>query len=60
MLSVTKHLDPANEILRGVYTECNECAQDDTSKGDTTLAKRKNIPFKRKIWNHSNVQCKNI
>ncbi len=30
MLSATKHLGSAREILRGVYTECNECAQDDT------------------------------
>ncbi len=29
MLSATKHLGPASEILRGVYTEWNECAQDD-------------------------------
>ena len=29
MLSATKHLGTASEILRGVYTECNECAQDD-------------------------------
>jgi hypothetical protein len=29
MLSATKHPGLANEILRGVYTECNECAQDD-------------------------------
>ncbi len=29
-----------DEILRGVYTECNECAQDDnrgSNKGDSTV-----------------------
>jgi hypothetical protein len=30
ILSEAKDLGPASKILRGVYTECNECAQDDT------------------------------
>ena len=34
MLSATKHLGPANEILRGIYTEWNECAQDDKRRGE--------------------------
>ena len=34
MLSATKHLDPANEILRGIYTGWNECAQDDKRRGE--------------------------
>ena len=29
MLSATKHLGLTREILRGVYTERSECAQDD-------------------------------
>ena len=29
MLSRVKHLGPASEILRGVYPECNEWAQED-------------------------------
>jgi hypothetical protein len=24
---------PASQMLRGVYTECNECAQDDNGRG---------------------------
>ena len=34
MLSATKHLDLASEILRGVYPERSEWAQDDNQGGD--------------------------
>ena len=29
MLSAAKHLGPSSQTFRGVYTECNECAQGD-------------------------------
>ncbi len=29
-----------DEILRGVYTECNECAQDDTASTSFPLNRR--------------------
>ena len=34
MLSATKHLDLASEILRGVYPERSEWAQDDKRRDE--------------------------